>query len=156
MTTVSSDQKVAKEEEGGEHGHESSSTAESQSSVPESVLRYKRQMRKLRAADRASKTDVNAADHLKIVYADDHVAVADKPSGVLRVPGVNQNRSLLDLVYEAYGSASAAAATANEKKEDEPSTSAAAASEESNAVVAVASPLFPRDSMIVHRLDMDP
>ncbi|KAL9190155.1 hypothetical protein ACHAXT_007366 [Thalassiosira profunda] len=100
--------------------------------VPESVLQYQRQMRKIQAADRASKTNVNAKEHLRTVYFDEHVVVANKPSGILCVPGVNKYRSLLDLVFDEYGSA-------NENEEDG-QTSA---------------PPLPRDSMICHRLDMD-
>jgi 23S rRNA-/tRNA-specific pseudouridylate synthase len=100
--------------------------------IPDSVLQYQRQMRKIQAADRASKTNVNIDAHLRTVYFDDHIVVTDKPSGILCVPGVNKNRSLLDLVYEVYGDADP-----NADAGVELSTS------------------FPRDSMIVHRLDMD-
>eukprot|EP00579_Thalassiosira_antarctica_P013636 CAMPEP_0201940294 /NCGR_PEP_ID=MMETSP0903-20130614/44943_1 /ASSEMBLY_ACC=CAM_ASM_000552 /TAXON_ID=420261 /ORGANISM="Thalassiosira antarctica, Strain CCMP982" /LENGTH=436 /DNA_ID=CAMNT_0048482055 /DNA_START=124 /DNA_END=1430 /DNA_ORIENTATION=- len=100
-------------------------------SIPESVLQYQRQLRKIRAADRASKTNVNIQDHLHTVYFDDHIAVTDKPSGILCVPGVNKHKSLLNLVFEVYGSE-------NANDEESPSTAA-----------------LPRDSMIVHRLDMD-
>jgi 23S rRNA-/tRNA-specific pseudouridylate synthase len=89
-------------------------------------------MRKIQAADRASKTNVNIDDHLRTVYSDDHIVVTDKPSGILCVPGVNKNRSLLDLVFEVYGNGDPDAYVGKEQ-----STS------------------FPRDSMIVHRLDMD-
>lgn len=70
--------------------------------VPESVLRYERQMRKIRAADRAG-GPVTASEHLRVLHADEHVVVVDKPSGVLCVPGVNHNPSLLCVVHEAYG-----------------------------------------------------
>lgn len=96
-----------------------------QQSIPDSVLQYERQMRKIRAADRASKTNVNPEDHLHVIYKDNDIIVTNKPSGILCVPGVNKNRSLLDLVFEM----------------NEDSTS----SEEKMA----------KDSMIVHRLDMD-
>lgn len=79
-----------------------SETGESQS-VPESVLQYQRQLRKVKAADRACNTDVNAKDHLSVVYQDDHILVVDKPSGILCVPGINKNRSLLDLAFEEFG-----------------------------------------------------
>ena len=96
-----------------------------QQSIPDSVLQYERQMRKIKAADRASKTNVNSEEHLHIVYEDDDIVVANKPSGILCVPGVNKNRSLLDLVFEM--------------NEDSTSTEDKLA----------------KDSMIVHRLDMD-
>lgn len=113
----------------------SSNAPTQESSIPkisESVLQYERQMRKIQAADRASKTNVNIDDHLRTVYSDDHIVVTDKPSGILCVPGVNKNRSLLDLVFEVYGNGDP-----DEYVGKEQSTS------------------FPRDSMIVHRLDMD-
>jgi len=123
--TSADHQKISSKQNGKE--------GDSSESIPESVLQYERQMRKLRAADRASKTDVNARDHLHTVYFDDHIVVTNKPSGILCVPGVNKNKSLLDLVFDKYGSG------AND--EDEKSTPSATS--------------FPRDSMIVHRLDMD-
>lgn len=101
-----------------------------QQSIPDSVLQYERQMRKIRAADRASKTNVNPEDHLHIIYKDDDIIVTNKPSGILCVPGVNKNRSLLDLVFEM-----------NNGDED---------SEEISSEDKLA-----KDSMIVHRLDMD-
>ena len=91
-------------------------------SVPESVLQYQRQLRKVKAADRACNT-VNAEDHLTVVYEDDHILVVDKPSGILCVPGINKNRSLLDLVFE-YG------ADRDNNSED-----------------------FSRENMVVHRCD---
>ena len=102
-----------------------------QQSIPDSVLQYERQMRKIRAADRASKTNVNPEDHLHIIYKDDDIIVTNKPSGILCVPGVNKNRSLLDLVFEMN----------NNGDEDGVERS----SEDKLA----------KDSMIVHRLDMD-
>ena len=98
--------------------------------LPDSVLQYERQMRKIRAADRASKTNVNPEDHLHIIHKDDDIVVTNKPSGILCVPGVNKNRSLLDLVFEM-----------NNGDED---------SEERSSEDKLA-----KDSMIVHRLDMD-
>lgn len=74
----------------------------SSSDVPETVLRYERQMRKIQAADRAG-APVTAEEHLRVIYDDEHIVVADKPSGVLCVPGVNKNPSLLTVVYETYG-----------------------------------------------------
>ena len=98
-----------------------------QQSIPESVLQYERQMRKIRAADRASKTNVNPEDHLHIIYRDDYIAVTNKPSGILCVPGVNKNRSLLDLVFDM-----------NNGDEGR-----------------ISEDKLAKDSMIVHRLDMD-
>lgn len=109
-------------------------------SVPESVLRYQRQMRKIKAADRAGNTTVTVEDHLRAVYSDDDIVVTNKPSGILCVPGVNKHRSLLDLVFEEYGSAK----STNDEEEEEQQASSSSTAEP-----------FPRDSMIVHRLDMD-
>lgn len=107
--------------------------------IPESVLQYQRQMRKLQAADRAGKTNVNVDDHLHTVYVDDHIVVTDKPSGILCVPGVNKYKSLLDLVFDLYGGGADSGAEDTGKEQP---------------LVAPTS-VFPRDSMIVHRLDMD-
>ena len=102
-----------------------------QQSIPDSVLQYERQMRKIKAADRASKTNVNPEDHLHIIYRDDDIVVTNKPSGILCVPGVNKNRSLLDLVFEIN----------NNGDED--------------GVERRSEDKLAKDSMIVHRLDMD-
>ena len=119
-----------------------SATTTLQQSIPESVLQYERQMRKVRAADRASKTDVNIRDHLRTVFQDEHIVVTNKPSGILCVPGVNKNRSLLDLVYEVYGDNDGSKNANNDKNNVQSSSSSTAEGP------------FPRDSMIAHRLDM--
>ena len=114
--------------------------------IPESVLQYQRQMRKIQAADRAGKTNVNIDDHLRTVYVDDHIVVTNKPSGILCVPGVNNNKSLLDLVFTVYGNANPAS-TADSAASDAETAAHVACTKQLS--------LFPRDSMIVHRLDMD-
>lgn len=108
------------------------------SSIPDSVLQYERQLRKIQASDRASKTNVTVEDHLKVLYVDEHLVVVDKSSGILCVPGVNKYRSLLDLVYETFGGGSADNSETNESTDSQEDSSC-----------------LPRDSMIVHRLDMD-
>lgn len=113
-------------------------------SVPESVLQYQRQMRKIQASDRASKTNVNIQDHLHTIYSDDDIVVTNKPSGILCVPGVNKYKSLLDLVYEVYGNNNA-----HDEHETKQSTTSSVDDSTNTA------PPLPRDSMIVHRLDMD-
>ena len=75
--------------------------ASTSNTIPETVLRYERQMRKIQAADRAG-APVTAEEHLHVIYDDEHLVVADKPSGVLCVPGVNKNPSLLTVVHETY------------------------------------------------------
>ena len=101
------------------------------SSIPESVLQYERQLRKIQALDRASKTNVTVRDHLHVLHVDEHLVVTNKPSGILCVPGVNNYRSLLDLVHETY---SAGNVEQSNLEEDD---------------------TLPKDSMIAHRLDMD-
>ncbi len=62
------------------------------------------------------------------------------------MPGVNKNRSLLNLVYEAYGSGSNDVGGGGAENDD------------GDALSLLLSSLllsFPRDSMIVHHLDMD-
>lgn len=70
-------------------------------SIPETVLQYERQMRKMAAAKRAE-ADVTKEEHLKIIYEDEHLVLTDKPSGVLCVPGVKRHSSLLTIVHQEY------------------------------------------------------
>ena len=125
---------------------DSESTTTIIQTIPNSVLQWERQMRKIKAADRASKTNVNIHDHLRTIYSDENIVVTNKPSGILCVPGVNKNRSLLDIVYEVYGNGCGDGKDdgANENNEEGGSTSST-----------VSIPPLQRDSMIVHRLDMD-
>jgi tRNA pseudouridine32 synthase/23S rRNA pseudouridine746 synthase len=44
---------------------------------------------------------LDPAQHLHILYLDEHICVTHKPSGVLSVPGPRRNPSLADLVYNA-------------------------------------------------------
>jgi tRNA pseudouridine32 synthase / 23S rRNA pseudouridine746 synthase len=67
--------------------------------IPENVLQYERQLRKVQAEQRAS-SQLTAEKHLRIIHEDDAVLVADKPSGILCVPGLHNKPSLLELVYE--------------------------------------------------------
>ena len=69
--------------------------------IPATVLQYERQMRKRRAANKAQ-GPVTREEHLKVVYEDDHLVVTDKPSGILCVPGIHHNPSLLTIVFDAY------------------------------------------------------
>lgn len=69
-----------------------------QAQVPESVLQYERQLRKQKAAKRASAP--LSSSQLDIIYNDEHIIVVNKPSGVLSVPGINSNPSMLTLLYE--------------------------------------------------------
>jgi len=88
--------------------------------IPETVLQYERQLRKNRAAKRAStpldrstffqfnsnsnsNSNANANDNFSnVLHNDDHIIVVNKPSGVLTVPGINSNPSLLSFLYKEY------------------------------------------------------
>ena len=67
-------------------------------------LKWERQMRKVRAADRASNTKVTKEDHLHILHLDEHFVAVNKPSGILCVPGIHCHDSLLTLVHKEIGS----------------------------------------------------
>ena len=129
--------------------------------ISESVLQYQCQMRKLQAADRASKTNVNASQHLHTIYNDEHIVVANKPSGILCVPGVNKNKSLLDLVFETYGVSEEelkAIIAADEQRKNEGKKKSRASKKRKKNGDTDTPPDFSavrRDNMIVHRLDMD-
>ena len=41
---------------------------------------------------------------MKVVHEDEHIIVVEKPKGVLCVPGKEDNPSLSQAVFEAYGS----------------------------------------------------
>lgn len=69
--------------------------------IPETVLQYERQKRKVNAAKKAT-AEVTTEEHLKVVHEDEHLVVTDKPSGVLCVPGVNNNPSLLNVVHQEF------------------------------------------------------
>lgn len=70
----------------------------SNQNVPETVLQYERQLRKQKAAKRASAP--LSPSQLDIIYNDEHIIVVNKPSGVLSVPGINSNPSMLTLLYD--------------------------------------------------------
>jgi RNA pseudouridylate synthase len=69
--------------------------------IPASVLLYERQLRKAQHAKKTGKS-LESTD-LQVIYVDDAIVVVNKPPGVLTVPGINGNPSLLDLVFERYG-----------------------------------------------------
>jgi tRNA pseudouridine32 synthase/23S rRNA pseudouridine746 synthase len=52
-------------------------------------------------ADVYAASPLDPAQHLHILYLDEHICVTHKPSGVLSVPGPRRNPSLADLVYNA-------------------------------------------------------
>lgn len=69
--------------------------------IPESVLIYERQIRKAQHAKKSSQPLTDS--DLNVIYVDDYMVVINKPAGVLTVPGLNNNPSILDLVYKQYG-----------------------------------------------------
>ncbi len=73
--------------------------------IPESVLVYEQQLRKRQAAKKAGAPAT--LDQLHVVYVDDDLVVVNKPSGMLCVPGLNDNPSLLSLVHETFAKPSA-------------------------------------------------
>jgi 23S rRNA-/tRNA-specific pseudouridylate synthase len=68
--------------------------------IPETVLQFQRQLRKTQAAKRASAP--LSKDQLRVIHNDEHIVVVNKPSGVLTVPGLNSNPSMLTLLHEEY------------------------------------------------------
>jgi 23S rRNA-/tRNA-specific pseudouridylate synthase len=80
----------------------SNSNSNSNDLIPDAVLTYERQLRK---AQHANKTCRSLTEHdLVVVFVDEYIVVVDKPAGVLTVPGLNHNPSMLDLVHLKYGS----------------------------------------------------
>jgi 23S rRNA-/tRNA-specific pseudouridylate synthase len=73
----------------------------SSDSIPEAVLIYERQLRKAQHAKKTSRS-IDESD-LHVVFVDEYLVVINKPAGVLTVPGLNHNPSILDLVYKKYG-----------------------------------------------------
>jgi tRNA pseudouridine32 synthase / 23S rRNA pseudouridine746 synthase len=69
--------------------------------IPETVLNYERQKRKIQAAKKAH-SHVTKEDHLRVVYEDDFLVVVNKPSGILCVPGIHSHSSLLTVVQQIY------------------------------------------------------
>jgi len=58
-------------------------------------------MAKLQERDRSSREI--SPDELDVLYEDEHIAVVNKPSGVLTVPGKESNPSLNKAVFERFG-----------------------------------------------------
>mmetsp|Transcript_30606 Transcript_30606/g.50546 ORF Transcript_30606/g.50546 Transcript_30606/m.50546 type:complete len:382 (+) Transcript_30606:61-1206(+) len=69
--------------------------------IPETVLQFERQSRKMKAAKKAEQ-NLTKEEHLKIVFQDEHLVVTDKPSGILCVPGIHNRSSLLTLVHTEF------------------------------------------------------
>jgi 23S rRNA-/tRNA-specific pseudouridylate synthase len=81
--------------------HPDQTTITETDAVPETVLQYERQMRKVNAAKKAE-APLRKKDHLKVIHQDEHLIVADKPSGILCVPGINNHSSLLTLIHQEF------------------------------------------------------
>jgi 23S rRNA-/tRNA-specific pseudouridylate synthase len=83
-----------------EPDHKKRKTAFNENEIPESVLQYERQRRKVQANQR-SLTPLTIAEHLKIVYEDEDLIVTiNKASGLLCVSGLYNKPNLLDLVCQ--------------------------------------------------------
>jgi tRNA pseudouridine32 synthase / 23S rRNA pseudouridine746 synthase len=108
-----------------------SQSDEGESCIPESVLQYQRQLRKVQASERST-APLNIQDHLNVLDEDEHLIVVNKPSGVLCVPGLNNKPNLLDLVRQHLNERQSTTSLSKDR-------------------------LFDQDPsrMIVHRLDMD-
>jgi len=70
--------------------------------IPETVIQYQRQLRKVQAAQRASQPHPSLTNRIHVVYHDEHIVVVNKPSGLLSVPGLNHNPSMLSMVHSEY------------------------------------------------------
>ena len=79
----------------GNTGH----AGKSPKDIPESVLQYQRQLRKVQA-NQKSLASLSIEKHFRIIYEDDDLIVTDKPPGILCVPGLYNKPNLLDLVCE--------------------------------------------------------
>ena len=152
---VKADKQQQEEEDGSSSGNITTTTTNNNNKVggeeleknyyiiPESVRQYERQLRKIQAAQRAS-TPLSSSLLLNqnlddiIVYNDSHIVVVNKPSGVLTVPGVNNNPNILSLLYETMMK------NKNKKKGDDDDD------DES-----LRGGIEKMEHMIVHRLDMD-
>jgi len=66
--------------------------------------RLKAQIEKMKAKDATSM--VLSKEDIKVVYEDEHIIVVDKPAGVLCVPGKENNPSLSEAIFQAYGNQS--------------------------------------------------
>jgi tRNA pseudouridine32 synthase / 23S rRNA pseudouridine746 synthase len=80
---------------------ETESMLEGSDGTPSSVLLYESQLRKAQHAKKVG--TMLSSNDLHVVHVDEYLVVVNKPPGVLTVPGINCNPSLLDLVYEQYG-----------------------------------------------------
>ena len=136
------------------------STHKNQNSGQENseALQYQRQLRKVQAEQRATNPSPSKLSLLKSkppLYVDEHMVVLSKPSGLLSVPGLNNNPSVLQHVYDTYGPNnpdSAKDSEACEYTRNGDNEQPESASEKGK----MSEPLITNiDQMVVHRLDMD-
>lgn len=66
--------------------------------------RLENQLSKMKQKDAASKS--LAKEDIKVIYEDEHIIVVDKPANVLCVPGKENNPSLSEAVFQAFGNES--------------------------------------------------
>jgi tRNA pseudouridine32 synthase / 23S rRNA pseudouridine746 synthase len=97
-----------------------------QSKQKEIVVEYEQKVERMHMAKRAKTT---ISEQIEVVFYDENMVVVYKPPGVLCVPDINNNPSLLDIVWSQYGNAGKV--NADDSEHNKPS------------------------SMIVNRLDMD-
>jgi len=75
---------------------------EEEESIPATVLQYERQLRKVKAFQRATKPKSIQNIQQHVLYIDEHMIVVSKPSGLLSTPGLHSNPSLLHYIYDHY------------------------------------------------------
>lgn len=149
-------------------GNDNTHNNDATSVIPDSVLQYERQLRKVQASNR-SLAPLNMEQHLHILFEDDHLIVVDKPAGVLCVPGLNNKPSILDLIQE-HLTKTARCNNDNTKKKRQRTNArldggGGDTNIDSNIInvdeVQLSTPTLNEDTkadpskMIVHRLDMD-
>ena len=94
-------QPATKDESNSQLEYLTTSAEVADGSIPESVLRYERQLRKAQHAKKVGQSP----PELQVIHVDESIVVVNKPAGVLTVPGLNGHPSLLDRVYALYGEA---------------------------------------------------
>lgn len=72
----------------------------SQVSNQKIVLEYEEKVERMHLIKRAQPL---RSDHLDVIFHDESMVVIHKPAGMLCVPDINKNPSLLDLVWTKYG-----------------------------------------------------
>jgi len=131
--------------------HHTKTPSSSDDRIPESVLQYQRQRRKVQHAQKAGRT-VRPEDLVQ-VYCDDHVVAIQKPPGILTTPGLNSNASMLQLVHQHY-----ATTTTTRSEETTTTTTTTQTTTQTPLPIHDTTTDWQKEataSMVVHRLDMD-